>query len=402
MTPDLERQLAMLGEETLTPLVCKALGDDQAQLVDWSCARLPTDALNPVTAGIFGLSGNAHCRGGVMPWSLVLKVIQRIDLGEAGKGFVENPGDWNYWKREGMVYQSGILDGWRGGMVPVKCYAAAEPTPTNVWIWLEEIREPDRLRWAIGRHLMAARHFGEFNGAHAGYRPSASHDRWLCRRFLRQWTRTLLRWGLAQLARDTTIWAHPYLRLALPPGTERRLQGLVTDSDAFCGLLEQQPWTLSHQDPHWSNLFSIHADGGQERTTVLDWSFLGIAAIGEDLGTQIGGNLSNLNVESAQARVYYEAAFEAYLEGLRQAGWQGDVRRVRFACATAACLRWAGYQVMWLGGCIQAKANGKTSGIDDLARKQGLSIEETLRRWGLAISFLFDVADEARLYAARL
>ena len=36
------------------------------------------------------------------------------------------------------------------------------------------------------------------------------------------------------------------------------------------------------------------------------------------------------------------------------------------------------------------------SWADHLAREQGGTVRETLRRWGQAISFLLDLADEAR------
>lgn len=402
MTLHPEQQLAMLGAETLAPLVCQAVADERAELVDWSCCRLPVGALNPVTVGVYRLSGNARCHGRLIPWSLILKIIQWIDLGAMGKGFIDDPQDWNYWKREGLVHQSRIVDGWRGGLVSAKCYAVSEPTETSMWIWQEEVRESGLSPWSVERHVVAASHLGEFNGAHVGYLPSAHDARWLCRRFVDKWKQAWVRWGLNDRARDAGFWNHPYSRLAFHPGTQRRLLQLVADSAAFCDLLAKQSQTLSHQDTSRSNLLATRTSSGREQTTALDWSFVGIAAIGEDLGTQVGGNLCKLFVDPAQAKAYYDAAFEAYLDGLRQAGWHGDIRRVRFACAAAACLRWATYEVMWLGGCIEADANDRVSGIEDLARDQGLSIEETLRRWGLAIRFLFDVADDARLWASRL
>lgn len=402
MTPSPEQQLAMLGTETLVPLVRQALADEQAELVDWSCCRLPVGGLNPVTAGIYRLSGSARCRGRLIPWSLILKIIQWLDLGANGESFIDDPQDWNYWKREGLVHQSGIVGGWRGGLVPVKCYAISEPTETSVWIWQEEVREADSSPWSLERHIVAANHLGEFSGAHVGYQPSAHDARWLCRHFVDKWRQAWVRWGLNDRARDAGFWNHRYSRLAFHEGTQRRLLQLVADSDAFCDLLARQTQTLSHQDTSRSNLLATRGSSGREQTTALDWSFAGIAAVGEDLGTQIGGNLCKLFVDPSQAKAYYDAAFEAYLDGLRDAGWHGDIRAVRFACAAAACLRWTTYEVMWLGGCIEADANDRPSGIEGLARDQGLSIEETLRRWGLAIHFLFDVAEEARVWASRL
>jgi hypothetical protein len=52
------------------------------------------------------------------------------------------PSDWNYWKREALVFQSGILDDWKGDLVPVRCYDVVEQPDDSVWLWLEHVREP--------------------------------------------------------------------------------------------------------------------------------------------------------------------------------------------------------------------------------------------------------------------
>jgi len=336
MNPNLEQQLSLLGPDTLTPVVRRALAEDDAELCDWSFSRVPTSAINPVTAGIYRFSGTARCGGGLVPWSLILKLVRRLNLGDGGKGYVDDPADWNYWKREGLVYRSGILDGWRGGLAPVKCHAVLESPTGLVWMWLEECREPNISHWSVARHVLAARHLGEFNGAHVGYVAALGDDAWICRRFVRQWMHILGRSGLAQVAHAADFWNHPYARLAFAADARRRLLGLIVDADVLCDRLERQAQTLSHQDAHQSNLFVAQDDHGREQTRVIDWSFLGIAAVGEDLGTQIGGNLFRLLLDPAQADTYYAAAFEAYLEGLRAAGWDGDAQRVRFACAAAA------------------------------------------------------------------
>lgn len=202
--------------------------------------------------------------------------------------------------------------------------------------------------------------------------------------------------GLDSIMQDADYWKHPYTRLAFSEGTQQRLQTLMENTDLFCNLLEQLPQTISHQDTHWTNLFATHDANGRETTAVIDWSFLGLAAVGEDLGTQIAGNLANLFIDSAQAKIYYQAALDAYLDGLRETGWQGEKKSVQFASAATAFLRYATFELIMLRWMIMAKEKGEASWIDEMAQKQGLSVEETLQRWGRAITFLFDLGEEAR------
>lgn len=177
MTLSSEQHLTQLDAANLAPLVRQVPADDGAQLADCSFSRLPADAINPITEGIYRFTGMARCRDGPRPWSLILKRVRWTDLGDAGKDFIDAPADWNYWKRESLFYQSGIQDSWRGGLVSAKFLALWEPTPGTAWIWLKEVVEPNRSPWPVERHVLAARHFGEFNGAHVGYVPAAGDGR---------------------------------------------------------------------------------------------------------------------------------------------------------------------------------------------------------------------------------
>lgn len=71
----------------------------------------------------------------------------------------------------------------------------------------------------------------------------------------------------------------------------------------------------------------------------------------------IAGNLFNLEAEPAAAQRYQEAPFEAYVEGLRVAGWQGSREAVRFAYATAASLHYVPF-----GAGMMASLLDKTEG----------------------------------------
>ena len=153
--PDAPKDFPVTAQ-TLTPPVRQALADAQAELLDWSCTRLPLYGVNPVTTGIYRFTGNARSGGTSKPWSLILKQIHWLDLDGHGKHYLDTPSDWNYWKREALAYQSGLLDGSHGGLVPTQCYAVTEPAPTIAWVWLQDLGDDSQQKWSIERHLLAA------------------------------------------------------------------------------------------------------------------------------------------------------------------------------------------------------------------------------------------------------
>jgi hypothetical protein len=393
--PDLKAQLDAIDAQTLAPVVRSALNRERATVIDWSYAPLGHGVINPVTAGLYQVAGMASDGSEHVPWSVILKVIHWVDLRGTplADGYMDEPGDWNYWKREALVFQSGILDDWLGDLVPVRCYAVTEQAGSSVWLWLEHVKEPPGRTWAPERHILAARHFGQFNGAFCKDRPTPDAP-WFCRRFLRQWLRSSLAFGLADIASDPVFWEHPQVRRVLPAPTAGRVIDLLDHADRLLAYLERQPQTLSHLDTHYVNLFAREGARGQDQTVVIDWSFLGTAAVGVDLGMQISGNLYDLRVDPTDARAYYEAALEAYLAGLRDAGWRGSPRTVRVACATAAALRLVPFGLLRLRRLVDSAETGAWA--ERLAREQGATREETMQRWGQAITFLLHLGDEAR------
>ena len=67
------------------------------------------------------------------PWSLVLKV-----LGPAAGP--DDPTHIDYWKRELLLYSSGLLDDLPAGLCAPRCYGCDEPMDGVVWLWLEHVR----------------------------------------------------------------------------------------------------------------------------------------------------------------------------------------------------------------------------------------------------------------------
>ena len=97
-----------------------------------------------------------------------------------------------------------------------------------------------------------------------------------------------------------------------------------------------------------------------------------------------------------QASQLSDAIFEGYLAGLRQAGWRGDSRIIRYAyCAAAGTIF----------GLAYTTAVGRilSEDPDRWARSNyNCSAAEALEHRSLMALFFLDLADEARVLAAEL
>ena len=134
----------------LTPLVRSALKQDDVVVFDWKDDALQGGSFNSKT---YRFSGNAHSGEDVLPWSLILKVIRSPD----GK---DDPASLNYWKREALAYQSGLLDNLPGGTRAPQCFGIVEQPGLETWLWLEEIADETQGNWTLEQYGIVAHHLG--------------------------------------------------------------------------------------------------------------------------------------------------------------------------------------------------------------------------------------------------
>jgi len=305
----------------------------------------------------------------------------------ASRSETEDPGHWNYWKREFLAYSSGILDGLPGISAPRLLGVSKDGDV--VFAWLEEIRSDRDGRWPTERYVTAALHLGRFNGAYAGNRPVPDVS-FLTRAYLRGWT-NWVPWPDSVRSHET--WSSPLVAAAVPIPPVERLERLDSMVAPLCDRLEALPQTLSHLDAWRANLIAARSPSGDERTVAVDWSFLGTAPAGQEVAILVGGSHIWLDAEPDELALLSARAFAAYVEGLREAGWRGDERRVRFAYAASAALYLAPV-VVWL-----ARAAAQREWLE---RKCGRPIDEVVRGWVILLDHALDLADEAYALVAQL
>jgi hypothetical protein len=376
--------------ETLDELARKATKDPLFKIVDWSCAKIKEPG-HPVTAGVYRFCGTGITGAKQQHWSMILKIVQWQDLtNQFGQDIAAIPEHGAYWKREALVFQSNIIDDRADGLVPVRCYDVVEKGSDTIWLWLEDLEDAAGFGWNLDRHVLAARHFGQFNGAHIERR--IDFLPWIHgnRSFLRKWVDAMYRPETSLNKPD--VIQHPIIQKAFPQSVINRWMRALSNRDKILNKLDGLTQTLSHQDTDKRNLFSRRSDDGLEQTIVIDWAFLGLAAVGEDLGNQVFGNLSFLCVDCSAAREYQESAFSAYIGGLHEAGWESSIDDVYFAFMANALH----YLAFACGGVTGFAAKSRLPlGVDSWAKQNGCTVQEAFFHWGKALMTILEAAEEA-------
>lgn len=397
--------LPALGAARLAPVVRAALGDPDALVLSWSQEPMGWAAINPSTKALHRLAGQARTGSGqVHSWVVVLKIVGDVDFSghPLDRGYLHDPADWNYWRREALAFESGLLTDWPGPLRPVTCLGVENLDDRQAWIWLEAVDGArPRAAWTLTEYGAVAYDLGSFAAQATTATPDPSLYPWLAQRWPRGWLRSIRTVGLDHALEHDGCWTSPLLPGTLPANTQQRLRSIMDDAEPILEALESLPVTLAHHDPNLANMFR-RPDAG---TTVIDWGFLGLAPVGVDLGLFIAGNLARMP-DSAPAAERDALATNAYLRGLRDHGWSGDETSVRFARAASAALVTLAYYGLqasllcpeyepWLG-------EDAATWPADLAATQQVSVEEAMLQWAASLQYLLDLGLTARTRAGSL
>jgi hypothetical protein len=308
----------------------------------------------------------------------ILKLVAHSAEGHPNWRSGADPKHWYYWRREVLAYETGLLESLTGGLRVPSCPLIASRADGSVALWLEDLRSRPATTWPVSRYHAAARHFGHMQGAFLSGRALPDHD-WLSRDWLRSYL--LQRDGDIELLDHAELWAHPRLASWFPEPPIEQLQAMRRDQPRFLAALDALPRTLCHLDLHPANLFGDDEDS----TTAIDWSFVGIGAIGEDAGNLVPDAVLDFHLGPAHLPDLYETVAGGYAAGLRDAGWQGPDSAVRLGMAATIAAKYA-----WIA---PAMLRAISEDRDDLNRRPTV---ESLEWWAPTVAFLLDRAEEAR------
>jgi hypothetical protein len=383
MPDSIQTNIQSLQPSELIALVSQAIGQPCDELLAWQSQPITAVATRSATGepGVFRLSGMARTTTRVQPWSLILKVIS----GSAQIYNNPDPAAWNYWKREALVYQSGLLAELPGALSAPRCYVVTQRAEDEFWLWLEDIHAL-ATEWTMAHHALAARHLGQFNGAYlAGYPLPASHP-WLS-------------WGRVQewlaMAEPLVEQCHQYAetpvarRLFVGDAWERTLR-LWAMRQPLLAAFERLPICFCHHDAYRRNLLLRTTGDGQTATVAIDWGITGFGRVGEDAGMTTAVGLGFLEVPSHQARELDQAVFTGYIDGLREAGWRGDMRLARFGYAVNAATVEG---IVWMMHCLEQLQTPE--GVSGLEAIVGHPADTMIDAWATMQPFLLDLGEEA-------
>jgi hypothetical protein len=388
-----------LSLEALSPIVRQVLDDDQLLVLDREVSEFALTATNPTTRGLFRIGGTARKRDGeTVSWLVVLKVIGDVDLIDTG--YSHEPRDWNYWKREALAFRSGLLDDSTGPLWPVRSYAVEEVTADEVWIWLQACGDIHASpHWTLDDLASAAHDLGAFAAQWASAPPSPERYPWLACRWVNGWVATSRLLGVDHATGHDGCWASPLLRDLIPRTTQLRAANLMAQAEPLQNKLAQLPVTLAHHDAQASNTFQAEECGLEHGTVMIDWSFLGLAPVGTDLGLHVAQSLTGGAVNPTQAADFDRMATEAYLMGVRVYGGGGPSEAILFARAASAALvgvSWLTAQAAWL--CPEMRAvvgDDMSTWPESAALQQNTDVENVLAGWAATFEFLLGLGDEA-------
>jgi hypothetical protein len=286
----------------------------------------PELRLHSVTGGVFRVSdGDA---------SVVLKIVRHGHDSDPGALWVSGaePSHRNYWKREWFAYDSGLLDNLPGQLRAPRTLLTTQPSPDEAWIWMEDVEGLPGAGWPVGDYYSAAFDLGTTQGAFAVESTSLPTDEWLSRGWLRGWVDALGRHiGLLD---DDSAWTGEAAELA---PLRLRLAELWTQREALLEIVEQAPRCLVHCDFWPTNL--IAADDGT--TVAIDWSQVGIGAIGQDLDQIVLDPVWMQVLPGADLDALESHVLSAYLAGLGTAGLDVDADELQRWYAAAAAVHYA-------------------------------------------------------------
>jgi hypothetical protein len=310
-----------LDLDELSRAVGSRVGSYTATAID------PALRLHSVTGGVHRIVGDG--------FSLIIKIVRNGGDDESGELWVAggDPGHRNYWKREWLAFSSGLLDALPGELRTPRTLLTTEPNPDEAWIWMEDVEGRSGATWEIADYDSCAFDLGTTQAAFASGRAALPNEPWLSRHWLRGWVEVA--GASIGLIEDDAAFALP--DLAPLARLRPRLRELWAACEQLLTIVETAPQTVVHLDFWPSNL--IAADDGT--TVAIDWSQVGIGAVGQDL--------DQLVLDPVWMRVLPDVAIEeleshvlpGYGSGLRTSGFDVGPAEIQRWYAAAASVHYA-------------------------------------------------------------
>jgi hypothetical protein len=383
-------RVAALDQATMTPVVQQILQDDEAEVLSWHVQSIVTGVTREDC--LYRIQGQALCAAKVQDWSVVLKIL--IFPENDPTGFQYDPTGFNYWCREPLIYDSGLLSDLPGAVRAPRCYGVEQIQDGEWWCWIEDLGEETVADWSLDDYRRAARCLGEFNGAYLVDRPLPDVA-WLSRGRMPNWVSQ--RVTISTFADIDPYLDHPFARTWLSRCDVEQVLQVWQRRDRYLAAHAQLPRTFCHHDAWPSNL-RWRQDHHQRNVLVaFDWQMVGVGAVGDELSPLMAGGLIIRGFDWKQAHALDEAVFTEYVEGLCAAGWRGDPRLVRYGYTVNLALITVIFHTALFFSVFPQEEE-----YPFFERVCNQSMEELVSRMGALMPFFLDMAHEADQLLAAL
>lgn len=240
-----------------------------------------------------------------------------------------DPHRWTYWRREPLGYQARLPDAYAGsGITAPACLGVHVDDRAAVLLLAWADGEPGE-SWPVESFGPAAAALGRAQAPFLAGRPFPDVP-WLSENFLRDYSSEKpADYGLLA---DDDAWRHPVARAAFPAGLRDGACFVHAHAERLYRISEALPRTLCHLDFWPKNLFR-RPDG---EIVLIDWSFAGLGAIGEDPGNIVPDSVFDHFRPADDLPALEETVFDGYRRGLREAGWHGDERLIRLGMLSSS------------------------------------------------------------------